>query len=125
MTETARLDDRFLPWKTVKDVTGLSRTTAWRLQKRGEFPLPVSISPGRVGWRESEIAAWSASRRPGRRPAAALQAARSFAPGPAPASLDPPRPEPGPAPELEATRARARRTSKRAHAPTQQMNFNF
>jgi predicted DNA-binding transcriptional regulator AlpA len=58
-----RLEDRLLSWKRVREVTGLSRTTAWRLQQQGEFPDPVAISPGRVCWRESEIAAWQASRR--------------------------------------------------------------
>jgi prophage regulatory protein len=53
---------RYLPWKEVARTTGLSRTTAWRLQKRGEFPAPYIISPGRVGYREDEIEAWRASR---------------------------------------------------------------
>ncbi|MGP5403432.1 helix-turn-helix transcriptional regulator [Pseudomonas helleri] len=26
--------------------------------KSGQFPRPVRISPGRVGWRESAIIAW-------------------------------------------------------------------
>jgi len=43
------IEDRLLPWRKVKDLTGLSRTTAWRLQKVGDFPVPVAISPGRVG----------------------------------------------------------------------------
>lgn len=53
---------RYLPWKEVARVTGLSRTTAWRLQKRDDFPAPYSISPGRVGYREDEVEAWRASR---------------------------------------------------------------
>jgi predicted DNA-binding transcriptional regulator AlpA len=57
-------DDRLLPWPKVRDLTGISRTTAWRLQKAGDFPLPVVISPGRVGWRESELQAWKSSRAP-------------------------------------------------------------
>lgn len=60
----APFDDRLLPWPKVRDLTGISRTTAWRLQKAGDFPLPVVISPGRVGWRESELRAWKASRAP-------------------------------------------------------------
>lgn len=32
-----------------------SRTTLWRQCKRGNFPSPVKISPGRVGW-EAEAA---------------------------------------------------------------------
>jgi predicted DNA-binding transcriptional regulator AlpA len=63
----AFLDDgarggRYLPWKEVARATGLSRTTAWRLQKRGEFPAPYAISPGRVGYREDEVEAWRISR---------------------------------------------------------------
>ncbi len=56
--------DRLLPWSKVRDITGLSRTTAWRRQKAGDFPLAIQISPGRVGWWESELAAWKASRAP-------------------------------------------------------------
>ena len=56
--------DRLLPWPKVRDMTGLSRTTAWRRQKEGDFPLAVRISPGRVGWWESELTAWKASRVP-------------------------------------------------------------
>lgn len=56
--------DRLLPWPKVRDMTGLSRTTAWRRQKAGDFPLAVQISPGRVGWWESELTTWKASRHP-------------------------------------------------------------
>ncbi len=61
-------DDRLLAWPAVRDITGLSRTTAWRMQKTGDFPLPVLVSPGRVGWWESELATWKVTRAP-RRPA--------------------------------------------------------
>lgn len=54
--------ERFLPWSHVRELAGFSRTTAWRLQQAGDFPKPVRISPGRVGWRQSEIDAWQASR---------------------------------------------------------------
>lgn len=33
---------------------GVSPTTLWRMVKRGEFPAPIQISPGRVGWLEDE-----------------------------------------------------------------------
>ena len=52
----------YLPWKEVARRTSLSRTTAWRLQKRDEFPAPYAISPGRVGYREDEVEAWRVSR---------------------------------------------------------------
>ena len=56
--------DRLLSWGMVKEITGLSRTTAWRRQKAGDFPLAVQITPGRVGWWQSELDAWKASRAP-------------------------------------------------------------
>lgn len=64
-------DDRLLPWPQVRPIAGISRTTAWRLQNSGDFPKPVMLSPGRVGWRESEIKAWRATRVPRGEPAPA------------------------------------------------------
>jgi prophage regulatory protein len=60
-------EDRLLPWSRVQDITGLSRTTAWRMQRSGDFPAPVPVSPGRVGWSESELTAWKAARKAGGR----------------------------------------------------------
>lgn len=54
--------ERFLGWRQVQHLTGLGRTTAWRLRQAGDFPNPVPISPGRVAWRERDIARWNASR---------------------------------------------------------------
>lgn len=50
--------DRFMRERDVLDATSLSRTILWRVMKNGQFPRPVRISPGRVGWRESAIIAW-------------------------------------------------------------------
>jgi predicted DNA-binding transcriptional regulator AlpA len=44
----------------------LSDVSLWRLEKRGEFPQRVQISPGRVGWFESEINAWLQQRKTSR-----------------------------------------------------------
>lgn len=55
-------EDRLLPWERVRDIAGISRTTAWRMQRSGDFPTPVPVSPGRVGWWESELTAWKATR---------------------------------------------------------------
>lgn len=60
--ETAGREDRLLPWGRVRDIAGISRTTAWRLQQAGDFPAPVPVSPGRVCWWESELTAWKAAR---------------------------------------------------------------
>jgi predicted DNA-binding transcriptional regulator AlpA len=55
-------DGAYLSWSKVEARVGISRTTAWRLQKRDEFPKPYVMSPGRVAYRESEVEAWKASR---------------------------------------------------------------
>ena len=49
---------RFRRWPWVKDITGLSRTTVWRLEKKGKFPKRRHISPNSVGWLEHEIFKW-------------------------------------------------------------------
>ena len=38
--------------------TALSRTTLWRLERRGAFPARRQLSPGAVGWIEAEVEAW-------------------------------------------------------------------
>lgn len=64
----AELEDRVLPWSQVKVISGLSRTTVWRLQKTGDFPASVQVSRNRVGWWQSEILEWRRSRIPRRLP---------------------------------------------------------
>ena len=41
---------------------GVSITTLWRMRGRNEFPEPVQISPGAIGWRESDVQAWLETR---------------------------------------------------------------
>ena len=50
--------DRYLREAEVLRVTSLSHATLWREVKAKRFPAQVRISPGRVGWRASEIAIW-------------------------------------------------------------------
>lgn len=64
----AELEDRILPWSQVKVISGLSRTTVWRLQKTGDFPASVQVSRNRVGWWQSELLEWKRSRTPRRLP---------------------------------------------------------
>ncbi|WP_367256186.1 helix-turn-helix transcriptional regulator [Pseudomonas sp. stari2] len=52
--------DRYLKEAEVLNVTSLSHATLWREVKAKRFPAQVRISPGRVGWRASEIASWQA-----------------------------------------------------------------
>jgi prophage regulatory protein len=46
----------------VKARTGLSRSTIYLRAAEGTFPKPVSLGARAVGWLESEIEAWLASR---------------------------------------------------------------
>ena len=46
---------KFYLKKELLDRLPFSPTTLWRQCKRGNFPSPVKISPGRVGW-EAEAA---------------------------------------------------------------------
>lgn len=57
-------EDRLLPWRAVREIIDISRTTAWRMQRAGDFPEPVLMSPGRVGWWESDLKAWKNARAP-------------------------------------------------------------
>lgn len=50
--------DRIIRAKEVQNMTGLSRTTLWRLENKGEFPYRVSLGGNSVGWKLSEIKQW-------------------------------------------------------------------
>jgi len=56
------MTDRILLKQERRHTTGVSDVTWWRMEKRGEAPKRRQISPGRVGWLESEILAWMKSR---------------------------------------------------------------
>jgi len=46
----------------VSQMTGLSRSTIWRLEHQGDFPKRLQISPRSIGWKRSEIEGWIAER---------------------------------------------------------------
>jgi prophage regulatory protein len=46
-----------------RKITGLSRSTRWRLERDGMFPRRRRVSPGCSGWLRSEITAWVAALR--------------------------------------------------------------
>jgi prophage regulatory protein len=53
---------RFIRFTAVRDRTGLSRSTIWRLERRGAFPKHKRLSTNAVGWLEQEIDQWVRSR---------------------------------------------------------------
>ena len=50
--------DRIIRAKEVQSMVGLSRTTLWRLENKGEFPRRVSLGGNSVGWKLSEVKQW-------------------------------------------------------------------
>jgi prophage regulatory protein len=39
-------------------LTGLSRMTIYRLEKRRQFPSRIQLSPNSVGWRKEDVDHW-------------------------------------------------------------------
>lgn len=54
----AAVPDRILRIKQVLDLTGLSRSTLYRMIHESTFPKQMHISRHCVGWRESEVRIW-------------------------------------------------------------------
>ena len=57
-----QIEDRFMREPEVQRITGLSRTTRWRLERLSKFPRRRQLSVNAVGWLASEINAWMAER---------------------------------------------------------------
>lgn len=53
---------KLLRFPVVRERTGLSRSTIWRLERRGEFPKHHRISPNVVAWVEEDVAIWISDR---------------------------------------------------------------
>src|SRR5262245_47947247 len=49
---------KLLRFPIVRERTGLSRSTIWRLERRGEFPKHRRIAPNVVAWSEHEVSRW-------------------------------------------------------------------
>jgi len=52
----------FLRLQAVVRVTGLSRSTLYRLIADKQFPRPVRLGPRAVAWRRQDVEAWSETR---------------------------------------------------------------
>lgn len=53
---------RLLRFGEVRQRTGLSRSTIWRMERSGVFPKRIQISVNVVAWREDEVTAWIANK---------------------------------------------------------------
>lgn len=56
------MQDRLLRRREVERITGMSRSSIYRLMQEAEFPRPVRIGPAAVRWKASDITAWIESR---------------------------------------------------------------
>lgn len=54
--------NRLVRLPQVSDLTGLSRTSIYRLERAGEFPRRVRLGLRSVAWRESDVVAWITTR---------------------------------------------------------------
>ncbi len=53
---------KILRIRDVTSTTGLSRTTVWRLERRGDFLSRLRLGQNSCGWVAQEIQDWIASR---------------------------------------------------------------
>ncbi|NKJ47190.1 hypothetical protein CIC12_10635 [Burkholderia sp. SG-MS1] len=68
MKQTSQMLDKVLRMKALNETTGVSRSAAYnKLDPASKyfdptFPKPIRLGARTVGWRESEVEAWIASR---------------------------------------------------------------
>ena len=55
--------DRILRAHEVQQIVGISRSTIWRLERKGQFPARLPLGTGSVGWLKSDIESWVNSRK--------------------------------------------------------------
>ena len=62
MSKQEPAPNRILRPRVLANRLGISIKTLWRLRRRGDFPAPIQLSPGCIGWRTSDIDAWLSAR---------------------------------------------------------------
>ena len=60
--------DKIIRQREVIHLTGLSRTTIWRLERAGQFPKRRRLTRHSIGWKAAEILGWIDSRPNGLQP---------------------------------------------------------
>lgn len=58
------MPQEILRFPAVEQITGLSRTTIWRMERAGSFPSRRMLSPNCIGWVRSEVERWVQTRKP-------------------------------------------------------------
>ena len=62
VASNAMTEPVFLRMTTVVRLTGLTRSTIYRLIADKRFPSPVRLGPRAVAWRRTDLLSWSESR---------------------------------------------------------------
>lgn len=62
--DTQRVLDPIIRLPQVVEITGLSRSSIYRMAASGEFPQPLKLGKRSSGWRSSTITEWLDSRQP-------------------------------------------------------------
>ena len=55
-------EERMLRRRSVERMTGLSKSTLYRLIKQGSFPPPLRLTRKAVRWRSEEVHQWLSGR---------------------------------------------------------------
>jgi prophage regulatory protein len=58
LDKLALLPLKLLRFTAVRERTGLSRSTVWRLERRGAFPKHIKVSTNIVAWLEEDVVEW-------------------------------------------------------------------
>ena len=56
------MNERLLRRREVEQITGMGRSSIYRLMKAGSFPRSVRVGSTAVRWRSSDITRWVESR---------------------------------------------------------------
>jgi prophage regulatory protein len=62
--QASELPTLFLRLPTVMKLTGLGRSTIYRMVAANTFPSPVRIASRAIAWRRADLERWSESRSP-------------------------------------------------------------
>ena len=60
--ETVEVMPQMLRLPAVLKVTGLGRSTVYRMVAENTFPAPVKLAKRAVGWRHDDVQQWTAGR---------------------------------------------------------------
>jgi len=52
------MSNRIVRLPTVKEITGLSRSSIYLRMSKGEFPQSISLGDRAIGWLEADIEQW-------------------------------------------------------------------